>query len=130
MHNYIQCHIYTHTTIPDMVRLYCPIGSAKTPETAGPIIRPRLHAQIVRDIPNAWVWLLDDSDMMALMVPTTPSGKENTFHLIMLHSRTTTLLKEHTNRTHCALTMNRAQTTSKAKHLCMYFLTPEIRTPH
>ena len=48
------------------------MGSARAPETAGPIIRPRLKEQVMRDMPRACVLSVQDSDMMAFTVPTTP----------------------------------------------------------
>ena len=48
------------------------MGSARAPETAGPRIRPRLNAQVMRDMPRAWDRLVEDSDMIAFTVPTTP----------------------------------------------------------
>ena len=48
------------------------MGSARAPETAGPRIRPRLKAQMMRDMPRAWDRLVEDSDMIAFTVPTTP----------------------------------------------------------
>ena len=59
----------------DMVRLYWPMGSARAPDTAGPTTRPRLKAQVMRDMLRACVRLVEDSDMMALIVPTAP-GRE------------------------------------------------------
>ena len=48
------------------------MGSARAPEMAGPRIRPRLCAQMIRDMPRAWDWLVVDSDMIAFTVPATP----------------------------------------------------------
>jgi len=58
------------------VRLYWPIGSAKTPETAGPMMKPRDHAELMTDRPNAWEWSSLTSDIIALTAVIEPERRE------------------------------------------------------
>ncbi len=63
---------------PEMFRWYCPIGSARTPEAAGPRMNPRPMALVITDIPIPWLRLSETSPSTALLVPRTPGegGRE------------------------------------------------------
>ena len=54
-----------------MVRLYWRMGSDIVPATAGPNINPEVIAQLISDIPNAWLLSSEFSDTTALTVPLT-----------------------------------------------------------
>ena len=55
-----------------IVRLYCSMGSAVAPDTAGPMTNPVPNAEVTIAMPRAWLLSLDDSSRTALAVPTIP----------------------------------------------------------
>ncbi len=55
-------------------KLYCPMGSAMAPDTAGPTTRPIPNDAANTDIPKAWFWSLQFADIAALALPTIPEN--------------------------------------------------------
>ena len=62
--------------ILDKVRLYCPMGSAVTPDTADEITTESSHENVSIESPNAWLLSLEDSEITARTVTRIPLQKD------------------------------------------------------